>query len=103
MTVPSQIGALGQPCPISCLHRLSQVFRLLAKVRGLLELGGVQLPENLSPALGRWWFCLLGIFGLALESVLFEESHSQSPCQEPPSYSFIHSTNKAPSPTCIRD
>lgn len=34
MTVPSQIGALGQPCPISCLHRLSQVFRLLAKVRG---------------------------------------------------------------------
>lgn len=56
MTVPSQTGALGQPCPISCLHRLSQVFHLLAKVRGLLELGGIQLPENLSPALGRWRF-----------------------------------------------
>ena len=102
MTVPSQIGALGQPCPISCLHRLSQVVRLLAKVRGPTELEGVQLPENLNPGSGEV-AVLLGIVGLALESVLFEESHSQSPCQEPPTCSFIHSTNMALSPTCIRD
>lgn len=78
MIVPSQTGALGQPCLTLRLHKLIQVFCLPAKVR--TGVGTTTSPETLFPGSGEVEV-LLGIWGWPWSHFSSKKSHSQSACQ----------------------